>query len=393
MVTRRPALVCALRARAAMLRACLLLATAALLGACAGACTTTRAAMQAPLPAGEVWLSSADMTHDGVVVEEVKDRGIDDILASSGRIGFNEEHVAHVTSPVSGRVVQIDGALGEHVVKGQTLAVIHSPDLGDATSALSKATADLIAFEHAFRRAQALATDGAASAAAVEQAEDAWREAKAEAERAQEKVNLLHAGRGVTQTYPLTSPIAGTILARNVNPGSELQGMYVGGNQPDLFTVGDVDVLWVFADVYESDLARVHAGLPVDLTVMGITTTFHGTIDYVSDMLDPQTRTARLRCTIPNPDHTLEPEMYGTVRVHVAPVETLAIPRKAILHLGGQQLVFVDRGVSPDGRTRFERLPVTVDESGDNPYVAVQHGLERGDRIAAQGTEALSTKL
>jgi multidrug efflux pump subunit AcrA (membrane-fusion protein) len=137
----------------------------------------------------------------------------------------------------------------------------------------------------------------------------------------------------------------------------------------------------------------VHAQQLVDLTVTGLEGTFHGTIDYVSSMLDPQTRTARLRCTIANPEHALKPEMFGMVRVHVAPVEALAVPRKAILHMAGHQLVFVDHGASPDGRTRFVRLPVDVDETGENPYVEVTHGLERGNRIVVNGVSVLSTKL
>ena len=372
-----------------MLRTWVLFGAAALYGGC----TPTRADTPAPRPPGEVWLNASDIARGGIVVEDVEEHGIDDILVTPGRVAFHEEHVSHVTSPVNGQVVRIDGALGEHVRKGQSLALIHSPDLGDATSALSKATADLIASEHAYRRAEALVKDGATSVQSAEQARDAWRQAVAEIQRAQEKVNLLHAGRGVTQAYPLVSPIDGTILARNINPGSQLQGIYSGGSQLDLFTVGDLDDVWVFGDVYEAELARVHAGLPVEFAATGVDGTFHGTIDYLASMLDPQTRTAPLRCTIANPTHALRPEMFGTVRVHVAPVEVLAIPRKAILHLGGQQMVFVDRGIAADRRTRFARMPVAADETGDNAHVAVLHGLVRGDRVVVSGTDFLSTRL
>jgi membrane fusion protein, heavy metal efflux system len=327
------------------------------------------------------------------VVDDVKEHGIDDVIVTSGRIAFHEEHVAHITSPVSGRVTRIDGDLGEHVDKGKTLAVIQSPDLGDATSALSKATADLVAAEHAYRRAQALNQQGGASDAAVEQAQDAWRSSKAEVERAQEKAALFHAGRGVTQVYPLTSPIEGTVLARNVNPGFEIQGTYSGGALPELFTVGDIDEVWVYADVFQYDLARVHPGQSVDVSVVGLESPFHGTIELLSNMLDPQTRTTRLRCTIANPEHKLKPEMFATVSVHVTPIQALAIPRKAILHLGDHQLVFLDRGPSPDGRTRFERLPIVADETGESPYVPVSHGVQEGEKLVVRGAELLSGRL
>jgi len=323
----------------------------------------------------------------------VEEHDINDILVASGRVSFDEAHVAHVTSPVSGRVVRIDGALGEPIKKGQVLALIRSPDLGDATADLAKAEAERIATEHAYDRAKVLREGGGASDAAVEQAQDAWRIARAEFERAQEKVALFHAGGGVTESYPLSSPIAGTVLARTVTPGFEIQGTYSGGSLPELFTVGDLDDVWVYADIYEKDLARVHAGEHVTVSVTGVPQLFEGQVDYVADVLDPQTRTARLRCTIPNPAHRLEPEMYGAVRVSVAPIRALAVPRTAIMHLAEQSLVFVERGTTPDARTRYERLPVVVDESGDSPFVPVEHGLDRGDRVVAKGADALSTRL
>jgi cobalt-zinc-cadmium efflux system membrane fusion protein len=379
-----------------MVRAALpvgLTALAALASLGTTACNRSRAAPQASLPPGQVWISPAEMEHLGVSVGEVQMHGIDDVMVASGRVAFDENRVAHIVSPVSGRVERIDGVLGGHVAKGQTLALIRSPDLGDATATLSKATADLIAYQHALERTQALHDEGGASDAALEQARDAWRIAKTESERAQEKVALLHGGRAVTETYPLTSPIDGSILARNVTPGVEIQGAYAGGTAAELFTVGDVDDVWVYAEVYEADLARVHLGQPVDLTVIGIPTIFHGKIDILGSMLDPQTRTTRIRSTIPNPEHKLEPEMYGTVRVHVAPIEALSVPKTAILRLGGQQLVFVDKGPAPDGRERFERLPINADEDRDEPFAPVMHGLEKGERIAVEGVAALNGKL
>ncbi len=356
-------------------------------------CTPSRAATAPGSPPGEVWLRADEIAAAGITALPATQHDIDDVLVAAGRISFNEERVGHVSSPVSGRIVRIDGALGQHVKRGQELALIRSPDLGDATSALAKADADLIATEHAYQRLKLLREGGGASDSVVEQAEDAWRSAKAEVERAHEKVALFHAGRGVTENYPLTSPIDGNVLARTVTPGFEVQGTYSGGTLPELFTVGDLDDVWVFADVYERDLARVHAGQNVTVAVVGTGKPFEGKVDYVASMLDPQTRTARLRCTIQNADHRLEPEMYGTVRVAVAPVQALAVPREAVMHLAGQALVFVERGPSPDGRTRYERLPLVVDESGDLPFVPVQHGLEPGEKVVAKGAEGLSLRL
>jgi cobalt-zinc-cadmium efflux system membrane fusion protein len=338
-------------------------------------------------------MTADEIARAGVVLSPTSEQDVDDVLITSGRVAFDEARVAHMLSAVNGRVVRIDGNLGDHVRKGQVLALLSSPDLGAATADLSKARADLIASEHAYQRQKELRESGATSDAMVEQAQDAFRNARAEVERARQKVSLFHAGSTVTQSYPLTSPIDGDVLARNITPGVEVQGTYSGGNTPELFTVGNLDDVWVFADVYETDLARVRAGARVQVSVTGVAQSFEGTIDYLSDMLDPVTRTARLRCTIPNPAGVLKPEMYGVVRVSVAPMRALAVARTAILHLGGQALVFVDRGAAPDGRQRFERLPVIADEGEPGPFVPVTHGLEHGQSVVVKGADALSARL
>jgi len=373
-------------------------------------------------PPGEAWLAPADVERAGVVVERAAEQDIDSVLVTGGRVTFDEARVAHVLSPLSGRVVRIFAELGAHVRKGQALALIESPDLGSATSDLNKATAALIAAEHARRRIIELRQANAASEAALEQAENAWRQAMAERERAAQKVALLHAGPNVSQAYALTSPIEGDVLARNVTPGLNLQGTYSGGTSPELFTVGDLDWVWLMGDVYETDIARVREGAAVEVTVTGLPDTLHGKVDWISDVLDPQTRTARLRCVIPNPDGRLKPEMYGTVRVSVAPVRALAVPRTALVRLGEHTFVFLDRGASPDGRRRFERVPVSVDEGapaagptapvgatgaapptvpagappatgGAAPWVPVTHGLEPGELVVVRGAQALSARL
>jgi cobalt-zinc-cadmium efflux system membrane fusion protein len=368
-------------------------ATLCALASLLGACRSPPAPAAASPPPGEAWLRQEEVERAGIAVAPVEEHDLDDVLVTNGRITFDEARVAHVLSPLSGHVVRIDADLGAHVRKGQALALIEAPDVGSATSDLNKATADLIAAEHAYERQKDLRQSNATSEASLEQAEDAWRTARAEHERAQQKVSLLHAGRAVTQLYPLTAPIDGDVLARNVTPGLNLQGTYSGGNSPELFTIGDLDSVWLMADVYETDLARVHEGAHVEVTTTALAETFDGTVDWLSQVLDPQTRTARLRCSIRNSGGLLKPEMYGTVRVSVAPLRALAIPRTAIVHLGEHAFVFVERRSTDDGRRRFERLPLTADETPPGDWVSVAHGLDRGDSVVVQGAQSLSARL
>ena len=90
---------------------------------------------------------------------------------------------------------------------------------------------------------------------------------------------------------------------RNINPGIEVQGQYSGGATQELFTIGEIDKVWVLADLYEMDLARVQVGAPAAVTVVAYPDkVFEGKVDWVSGMLDPTTRTAKVRCTFDNPD-------------------------------------------------------------------------------------------
>src|SRR5580704_11276146 len=218
----------------------------------------------------EVWLTADQTKAANIVTAVAEDRDIDDTLLTTGRIAFDEGRVGHVFSPVTGRVVRIHAQVGEHVTKGAPLATIDSPDLGDALSDLNKAQADLIAAEHDYGRQKTLLEEHAASVSTVEHSEDNRRRARAEVERARQKANLFHAGRvdAVNQTYTLTSPIDGEVLARNINPGIEIQGQYGAGSGQELFTVGDLDKVWAVGDVYESDLARVRVGAETAITVL-----------------------------------------------------------------------------------------------------------------------------
>jgi membrane fusion protein, heavy metal efflux system len=346
-------------------------------------------------PAGEVWLTADQVKNAHIDVEPAQAQDVDDAILTSGRVTFDEQRVSHVFSPVTGRVVQIQAQLGAYVKKGQPLATIESPDIGSAMSDEGKAEADYVAAEHDYKRQQGLLGERATSQALVEQSEDNWHKAKAELQRARQKAQLLRA-RGVdavTQTYTLVSPISGEVVARNINPGIEVQGQYASGSAQELFTIGDLDRVWVVADVFEMDLARVHVGSPVAVSVVSYKDkVFVGTVDWVSGTLDPTARTERVRCTLDNVERALRPEMYATIRMSVDRRHALAIPRSALLRLGEYKVVFAEVG-RDDSRVRFARVPVDVDEGEASPWLEVKRGVETGQPIVVRGAILLSQRL
>jgi membrane fusion protein, heavy metal efflux system len=375
-----------------------LLLAAAIGGGLGASCHASQAASEAAAaqpPPGTVWLTPTQVKEGAIEVASIGPQDVEDTLLTSGTVTLDDLRTGHVYSPVTGRVVNIAVRLGQRVKKGEPLATIESPDLGSAVSDSHKAEADLIAAQHDLKRKQDLFQQRAASAADVETSEDNFRTAKAELERARQKQYLLRVGNvdTVTQTYTLTAPLEGEILLWNINPGAEVQGQYSGGANQELFTIGELDRVWVLGDVYEIDLPRVHVGAVAEVTVVAYPDkVFRGQVDWVSGGLDPGTRTAKLRCTFDNPDKLLRPLMYGTVRIAVEQRRALAIPRSALLKLGEYKVVFVELAQS-DGRASFERVPVDVDDREGSQWLEVQHGLEAGQKVVTHGATYLSQKL
>lgn len=350
------------------------------------------AADNAEAPPGQAWLTDQQIKDAKIVVAPVDAQDVDDTILTSGRVAFDDTKVAHVYSPVTGRITHIDAALGQRVKQGDPLAVIDSPDMSIASADVGKAEADLTAAEHDYQRKKDLFEQHAASQADAEQSQDNYLKAKAELDRARQKLRLFRGGGGqVTQGYALTAPIDGEVIARNVSPGIEVQGLYGGGSPVELFTIGELDRVWVLADVYEMDLARVKIGSPVMVKVVAFPDkVFQGKLDWISGVLDPATRTVRVRCTFDNANGLLKPEMYATVSISVDEKKALALPHDAVIRMGDQTVVFVEVGRAPDGRVKFERRPVAVDEGEGSQWVPVQHGVDKGTPVVISGGILLS---
>jgi cobalt-zinc-cadmium efflux system membrane fusion protein len=375
-----------------------LVLTAVALAAPSVACHHSQAATEPAgpeAPPGEVWLTPQQVKDAKIEVQPIVKHAVDDTILTSGTVSLEDTRTGHVFSPVTGRVVSVVAGLGQHVTKGAALAVIESPDIGNAVSDVHKAQADLIAAEHDIKRKKALFEEGAGNAADLEAAQDMYRRAQAELERAQLKEQLLKLGNAdvVTQRFTLTSPVEGEVLYRTISPGVEVQGQYSGGASVELYTVGELDKVWVLGELYEMDMARVHAGSPAQVSVIAYPgKVFKGQVDWVSGTLDPATRTAKVRCTFENPDRLLRPQMYATVQISVEQETSLAIPRNSLLRLGDDKVVFVQTGEG-DGHVAFKKVDVDVDEGESSPWLVVRKGMQEGQKLVTNGGILLSQML
>jgi cobalt-zinc-cadmium efflux system membrane fusion protein len=344
-------------------------------------------------PPNEVWITQRQVSEGGIATSVATDRPVGNALTTTGRVAFSDIEVGHVFSPVTGRVTKIFVTVGQSISLGAPLAALQSPDLSSAVSDLEKADADLSAAQRDYERQKELYDAHAAAQRDFEAAQSTYLKARAERNRAAEKSKLLLASTqsSATQEYVLRAPIAGEVFARNVTLGMEIQGQYSGGTTPELFTIGNLAPLWVFADVFEIDLPRILLGAPVTVNVVSYPGhPFQSRVDWISGTLDPTTRTAKVRCTIDNAQHLLRPEMFASISIETETRDTLAIPRSAVVRLGDSMVAFVDRGPAPTGGERFERRIIGIDERESGDYAPVTLGLRTGEKVVSSGAIILS---
>jgi cobalt-zinc-cadmium efflux system membrane fusion protein len=352
-------------------------------------CAKDGAASTAQPPAGQAWLSDRQLADANIAISPVGEAVVGATIATSGRVTFDDQRVTHVFSPVSGRVLRLLAQPGDVVKKGAPLAALVSPDLQQALADLRKAEAAFVASEKERTRQKELYEAHAGAQRDFESAESNFQQANAERERARARIGLLGAdpNGSAAQGYVLPSPIEGEVIARNVNPGVEV----VAGSGVELFTIGRLDRVWLLADIYQVDLPRVHNGAPVTIKVVGYPDrVFEGSVDWVSGAFDPASRTVKVRCSLPNSDHALRPEMYASVSIGVNSHRALAVPRSALLRLGDQTVAFVEMGRTPNGQRAFERRNIVVNDDGGGDNLPIVKGLEAGDQVVTTGAILLA---
>lgn len=308
-------------------------------------------------------------------------------------VQFNENEVAEVTTLIRGRVVKVYVDVGQDVKKDTLLAMLHSSDLGEAEGAYLKAVARLHEAELAHNRAKELYENKAVSLAELQRREAAMKTAQAEARAAQNRLELLGVpsqeimrldlDRTIKADVPLRAPFDGRVITRNITRGEVVE------TDQKLFTVAELSHMWVVGKVPEKDVQHIRKDQKVDVVLAAYPhAIFSGAITYIGDVLDPATRTMRLRVTVANPDRLLKPEMFAAVRVHSAPTpDALTLPLEAIQDGLAGKIVFVRRGAS-----EFEVRKVTLgSEQGD--VVVLLDGVSEGEPVVTKGAFVLKSEM
>lgn len=308
-----------------------------------------------------------------------------DTITLNGRIVWNEDVTVRIFSPFGGRVRRVETDIGRRVAAGQTLALLESPDLGQALAEARHAAADLTLATRTLARERDLLAHGVAARREVESAEADSIRAASDKARADARLAVYGADSAWSaQGFPLRSPLGGLVVERNLTPGQEVRPDQAMAGTPQLaaplFLVTDPTRLWVQLDIPEQDVGRLVPGLPMTLRVLALPgRSWPGRMTLISSEIDPSTRTVKARGVVDNPKGDLKAEMLVAVRIAAPTTGTLSVPAQAVFLEGTDRYVFVQDGVG-----RFRHRSVTVGAARDG-FVPVASGLKPGDRVVVDG--------
>ena len=357
----KPYLTIKLNMNRILLPACL---CAALLSACGG---QTEAPQETTR---ELFLT--DSLQNVISVDTVHIHEVADELTLNGRVTFNQEQVARVFPIFGGTVTEVSAEIGDHVRKGDILAVIRSGEVADYEKQKKEAEQQLIIARRNLQSMQDMFASGMASERDVLQARQELSNAEAEEKRITEIFSIYHlAGKSL---YIVKAPVSGFIVEKNIN-----KEMQIRSDQNDeMFVISGLENVWVMADVYESNISKVHENAPVRITTLAYPgKEFTGKIDKVYNMLNDESKTMNVRVKLTNENYLLKPGMFTNVSV-ISRSSDKQLPRidsHALVFENGKNFVVT---VDADGKLAVKEVEVYRQLSKE---CYLSSGVQEGDRI------------
>lgn len=304
-------------------------------------------------------------------------------LVVTGVVNPDVTRTVPVVTLASGRVVDILARLGDTVQKGQVLLRIRSDDVSVGYADFHKAVADETLARRQVERAKDLYAHGAIPQADLETAQDAEADAQATLDTATRHLRLLGADPNhPTGIVDITAPVSGVITDEQVTNGSSIQSY-----SANPFTISDLSQVWVVCDVYENDLPIVHLGETADIRLNAYPQkVLKGTISNISEILDPNLRTAKVRIEVKN-SGLMRIGMFASATFHGLKKQAhAAVPADAILHLHDRDWVFV-----PQGNNQFRRVEVVSGDTLPNKMQEILSGLTPGQKVVADALTLQNT--
>ena len=303
----------------------------------------------------QVEISPEQQRLIGVKTVKVTQKPLQKVIRTVGRIEADERKLATVNTKIEGWIEKLYvNYTGRYVKKGEPLAEIYSPELlatqqefistlkwagrqpgatpPEGVHGAHEQKPSATGPEPVSELKQMIARDAAASVEASRQRLRLW-------DISDEQIRKIEETGKPARTLTLFSPVSGFITQKMA-----IQGMKVMPGEK-LFDVADLSTLWIIADIYEYELSLIRVGQPAQITLSYFPgKAFASQIDYIYPTISPDTRTARVRLTLPNPDGKLKPQMFTNVEIRISLGRRLTIPESAVIDTGKGQVVYVDQG-------------------------------------------------
>lgn len=374
-----------------------LLTATVLVAAGVGGCSREEVKASAA-PADPMLVTAGSELLQSLKIGEVASVPLAETLRVAGRLDFDEQRLARIGAPVTGRVTEISAMLGQQVKAGEVLARLNSTELGQAQLAFLKARANRGLSERAAERAEVLFKADVIAAAELQRRVNEYAMAQAESRAAADQLKVLGmsakaierlAASGVIESFsPVVASIAGSVVERNVTPGQVVQPADA------LFTVADLSRLWAVAEVPEQQAALVSVGQTVSVEVPALEgAQLSGKLINISDTVNPETRTVRVRTELANPEHRLKPAMLATMLITSKPTAKLAVPATAVVRENNAEHVFVQ--LAP-GQYRLTPVSLGAEvrhaDQAMRPLLGPKELLQSGTRVVMDGAFHLNNE-
>lgn len=326
----------------------------------------------------KIFIPEGSPLRDRLVVAAVQSEPVSGKLVLPGVVEADPARTASVLTPLGGRLVELKVSLGDRVTKDQVVAIIDSPDLGQAFDDDEKAKAVLEMTAKNLKRQQGLVKANGASEHDLEQAISDYAQAVAEYKRTQARLQIIGASnpsqRG-ERLLEVKAPVGGSITSLSVAPGN----MINDPTQP-LMTVSDLGTVWVTALVPENDVASVAKDEDAEVVLSAYPQeVLRGKVLFVTDVIEADSRRDKIRIPFPNPDYALKPNMFATVTMIGPRHARVLVPTSALLMNNDRTSVFV--ATAP---WTFERRTVRP-QLEEGSTVAIDAGLKAGEQVIVKG--------
>lgn len=321
----------------------------------------------------EVFCLNKNMRDSGAIVS-VKKQPVIEKIHLTGNIESNSDQVVHFISLVDGIISRTFFSLGDYVTKGQVLAEMQSTELSSLQASLQTLQAQLEVAQVAVKSTEQLFEDGIASQKEVVEAQNNLQVLQSEKTRIESNLQFFSA-HSSNNVFQIKAPASGIITSKNINSGTTVTE---GGET--LFSITDLSTVWAMVNIYATEIADIHSGMEAEIKTLSYPDeVFHGKIEVVSQILDPEARVVKARIVLDNEDLKLKPGMLADISViKTTGNEEVSVPTSSIIFFNNKNYVLVY-----DGDCLIETREVKI-LTENNGTTYIENGLHENEKIITQ---------